>query len=48
VGPRMYGQGTSLNKALVTICDHAMIKPLIGVYVIMAAEIRLAFERLPT
>jgi hypothetical protein len=43
----MYGQGTSLNKALVTIYDHAMIRPLIGVYAIMAAEIRLAFERLP-
>lgn len=43
----MYGQGTSLNKALVTICDRAMIRPLIGVYAIMAAEIRLAFERLP-
>jgi hypothetical protein len=25
-----------------------MIRPLIGVYAIMAAEIRLAFERLPS
>lgn len=47
VGPRMYGQGTALNKALVAVLYGALIRPLICMNAIMAAEIRLAIERLP-
>lgn len=46
VGPRVYSQGTALNKALVAVLYGAMIRPLIGVNAIMPAEIRLAIERL--
>lgn len=46
VGPRMHGQGASLDEALVAILDGAMIRALIGMYTIMATEIRLAIKRL--
>ena len=46
VSPHMNGQGISLGKTLVTIFKGAMVGPLIGVYPIMAAETRLANERL--
>lgn len=46
VSPRVYGQGTALNKALIAVLYSAMIRPLIGVDAIMAAEIRLAIEGL--
>ena len=46
VGPRVYSQGTALNKALVTVLYGALIRPLIGVDAVMATEIRLAIERL--
>lgn len=47
VGPRVYGQGTALNEALIAVLYGAMIRALIGVDAIMATEIRLAIERLP-
>lgn len=46
VGPRVYGQGTALNKALVAVLYGAMIRPLIGVNAIMATEIGFAIEGL--
>lgn len=39
VGPRVYGQSTALNEALVAVLYGAMIRPLIGVDAIMATEI---------
>ena len=42
----MYGQGAALDKALVTVLHGAVIRPLIGVYAIMATEIGLAIKRL--
>lgn len=48
VGPRVYGQGTALNKALVAVLYGAMIRPLIGVNAIMATEIGFAIEGLRT
>ena len=47
VGPRVYGQGTALNKALVAVLYGTMIRPLISVYAVMATEIGFAIERLP-
>jgi hypothetical protein len=46
VGSRVDGQGTALDKTLVTALHVAIIGPLVGVDAIMAAEIRLAIERL--
>lgn len=46
VSPRMDGQGTALNEALVAVCNGALIRSLIGVNAIMATEVRLAIEGL--
>jgi hypothetical protein len=42
----MHGQSTALDEALVAIFHRTMIWPLVGVYAIMATEIRLAIEGL--
>jgi hypothetical protein len=44
VGPGVDGQSAALNEALVAILHGAMVGSLIGVYPIMATEIRLAIK----
>lgn len=39
-------QRTALDETLVAIFDHALVRPLVGVYAKMPAQIRLAIERL--
>ena len=46
VSPRMPGQGAALDETSIAAFDGAVIGSLIGVYAVMAAEIRLARERL--
>lgn len=44
VGPGVDGQSAALNEALVAILYRAMIGSLIGMYPIMATEVRLAIK----
>ena len=46
MSPRMHRQGTALDEALVAVLYGTLIGALIGVYAIMATEVRLAIERL--
>lgn len=46
VGPGVDGQSAPLNEALVAILDRAMVGSLVGMYPIMATEVRLAIKRL--
>lgn len=43
---RVDRQSTSLDEALVAVLDHAMVRPFIGMYPVMPAEVGLAVERL--
>lgn len=44
VGPGVDGQSAPLNEALVAILDRTMVGSLVGVYPIMATEVRLAIK----
>lgn len=44
--PRMHGQRTALNEALIAVLNGTVIGSLIGMYSIMSAEIGFAIERL--
>lgn len=46
INPRVYSQSAALNEAFVAVLHIAIIGSLMSVYPIMAAEIRLAMERL--
>jgi len=48
VGPGVDGQSAPLNEALVAILDRAMVRSLVGMYPIMATEVRLSIKRLAT
>lgn len=39
VSPRMHGQGTALDEALVAVGDGAFVRSLIGVNAIVTAEV---------
>jgi hypothetical protein len=44
VGPGVDGQSAALNEAFVAIFHRAMVGSLVGVYPIMATEVRLAIK----
>jgi hypothetical protein len=46
VCPRVHGQGTPLDEALVAVLEHAVIRTFVGVYSIVSAEVGLAVEGL--
>lgn len=46
ISPRVYGQGTTLDEALIATLHWTVIEPLISMYTVMTAKIRLATENL--
>lgn len=44
--PRVDGQGTALDEALIATWDCALIRALVGVDAIMSAQVGFAIERL--
>lgn len=48
MGPRVNGQGTTLDKALVAVGHGTVVWPLIGMNAVVSTQVRLAIERLLT